>query len=69
MEQDTLVVVAQYNSASEAEIAKSLLDSAGIRSMIRNEYMASIYPVGAMPAQIVVRTEDYEKARALLHLR
>lgn len=37
MEQDTLVVVAQYNSASEAEIAKS-----------------------------VVRTEDYEKAQALL---
>ncbi|MDE5579655.1 MAG: DUF2007 domain-containing protein [Alistipes sp.] len=66
MEQETWVVVAQYNSVSEAEIAKSLLDSAGIWSMIRNEYMASIYPVGAMPAQIVVRTEDYEKAQTLL---
>lgn len=66
MKDETMAVAAEYNTPAEAEIAKSLLDSAGIWSTIRNEYMASIYPVGAMPAQIVVRTEDYEKAQTLL---
>lgn len=66
MKDETMAVAAEYNTPAEAEIAKSLLDSAGIWSTIRNEYMASIYPVGAMPAQIVVRTEDYEKAQSLL---
>ena len=51
------------------EIAKSMLDSAGIWSTIRNEYMSAIYPIGTMPAQIVVREEDYEKAKAMLHHR
>ena len=46
-----------------------MLDSAGIWSMIRNEYMSTIYPIGTMPAQVVVREEDYEKARAMLHNR
>ena len=40
-----------------------------IWSTIRNEYMSAIYPIGTMPAQIVVREEDYEKAKAMLHHR
>ena len=54
MQDDTLVVLA---------------DSAVIWSTIRNEYMSAIYPIGTMPAQIVVREEDYEKAKAMLHHR
>ena len=69
MKDETMVVFAEYNSITEAEIAKSMLDSAGIWSMIRNEYMSTIYPIGTMPAQVVVREEDYEKARAMLHNR
>ena len=69
MKDETMVVLAEYNSITEAEIAKSMLDSAGIWSMIRNEYMSTIYPIGTMPAQGVVREEDYEKARAMLHNR
>ncbi|HIY47809.1 MAG TPA: DUF2007 domain-containing protein [Candidatus Alistipes faecigallinarum] len=69
MKDETMVVLAEYNSITEAEIAKSMLDSAGIWSMIRNEYMSTIYPIGTMPAQVVVREEDYEKARAMLHNR
>ena len=64
MQDDTLVVLAEYNTITEAEITKSMLDSAGIWSMIRNEYMSAIYPIGTMPAQVVVREEDFEKARA-----
>ena len=32
----------------------------------RQEYMSAIYPVGTLPAQIVVREEDAEWAAALL---
>ena len=66
MQDETMVVLAEYNTSTEAEITKSMLDSAGIWSTIRNEYMSAIYPVGAMPAAIVVREEDAEWASALL---
>ena len=66
MQDDSMIVLAEYNTITEAEIAKSMLDSAGIWSTIRNEYMSAIYPIGTMPAQVVVREEDYEKAKDLL---
>ena len=69
MQDDTLVVLAVYNTITEAEITKSMLDSAGIWSMIRNEYMSAIYPSGTKPAQVVVREEDFEKARTMLRHR
>ena len=69
MQDDTLVVLAEYNTITEAEITKSMLDRAGIWSMIRNEYMSAIYPIGTMPAQVVVREEDFEKARTMLRHR
>lgn len=46
MQDDTMVVLAEYNTITEAEISKSMLDSAGIWSTIRNEYMSAIYPIG-----------------------
>lgn len=69
MQDETMVVLAEYNTVTEAEITKSMLDSAGIWSTIRNEYMSSIYPVGAMPAQVVVREEDADRARNMLRHR
>ena len=52
MQDDTLVVLAEYNIITEAEIAKSMLDSAGIWSTIRNEYMSAIYPIGPCPPRL-----------------
>ena len=46
--------------------AKSILDGAGIFSTIRNEYMSAIYPIGTMPAQLVVKEEDAKRAAELL---
>ena len=66
---EELVVIREYDSITRAETAKSLLESEGIFATIRNEYMSAIYPIGTMPAQVVVREEDYEKARAMLHHR
>lgn len=69
MKDDTMVVLKECNSVTEAEIIKSILDSAGIWSMINNENMSAIYPTGVIPAQIVVREEDAEKAEAMLRHR
>lgn len=69
MQDETMVVLAEYNTSTEAEITKSMLDSAGIWSTIRNEYMSTIYPVGTMPAQLMVREEDIHRAQALLRVR
>ncbi len=69
MQDDTLVVLAEYNTITEAEISKSMLDSAGIWSTIRNEYMSSIYPIGTMPAQLVVKEEDLGEAQTMLRHR
>lgn len=66
MEEETLVVLATYNSVTEAEIDKSKLESAGIWSTIRNEYMSTFYPIGALSAELVVRGSDLSKARRLL---
>lgn len=64
--EETLVVLKEYNSVSEAEIAKSILEGAGIYATIRNEYMATIYPIGAMPAQLAVKASDEVRATKLL---
>lgn len=68
MRDETLVVLEEYNTVTEAEIAKSILDSAGIESTIRNEYMAMNFPI-ATPAQLVVCESDYKQAQQLLKHR
>ena len=65
-ESNTMVVLATYNSEMEAEIGKTKLQSAGIWCDIRNAYMAALYPTGAMPAQLVVRSADLERAQQVL---
>ena len=45
MQTQELVVIASYNSYLEAEMAKSVVISAGIYAEIRNEYMSTAYAV------------------------
>lgn len=66
MDESNLIVIKEYDSINEAEWDKSLLDGAGIYAMIRNEYMSALYPVGVMPAQLVVRSEDKKRALEVL---
>ena len=67
MKESELIVLREYDSINDAEWEKSLLDSAGIYSMIRNELMSAIYPIGAMAAQLVVRSEDKARAEEVLN--
>ena len=68
MQRDELVVLAEYNSAVEAEMAKSILACAGIRAQIENEYMTTLYP-GVVRAKLVVAESEYKQAKTLLRLR
>jgi hypothetical protein len=62
---DHLATIATFRSPVDAQVAKGLLDEAGIASMIRSDNAGGMYPaVGA--AALLVRAEDSEKAWELL---
>ncbi|MBR2867236.1 MAG: DUF2007 domain-containing protein [Alistipes sp.] len=63
---DTLVALREYNNTVQAEIAKSMLDSAGICCVLHGEYMSSIYCTGAFPVRLMVRSQDVEEANRIL---
>lgn len=61
-----LVVVQSFDNVMQAEIAKSILDSAGIFCTLEGEYMATIYTPIAFPTRLMVREEDLAEAEAVL---
>ena len=68
MQTDDFLVLAEYNSAIEAEMAKSILACAGIHAQIENEYMTTLYP-GVIRARLVVAEREDKIAKELLRIR
>ena len=67
MKPASLVVVATYRSTADAQLAKHVLDRAGIESMIRADDAGGMYPA-MRDVELLVRAEDARKAeRALSH--
>jgi len=67
MKDAELVTVSTFPSTVDAEIAKGVLDDAGIESMIRSDNAGGMYPaLGG--ADLVVRAEDIGKATEALGL-
>lgn len=64
-----LVVIQDYDNVVQAEIAKSILDSAGIFCTLQGEYMSAIYSPIAFPTRLMVREEDLAEAEAVLSNR
>lgn len=64
-----LVVIQDYDNVVQAEIAKSILDSAGIFCTLQGEYMSTIYSPVAFPTRLMVREEDLAEAEAVLGIR
>jgi len=63
-----LVAVSTFRSTADAAIAKGILDESGIESMIRTDNAGGMYPsIGG--AELLVRSEDMDKARAALDRR
>jgi len=66
MKATELIAVSTFRSTADAQIAKGVLDQAGIESMIRSDDAGGMYPaIGG--ADLLVRAEDVEKATEALH--
>lgn len=65
MTPSSLSVVSTFPSTANAQIAKGVLDEAGIESMIRTDDAGGMYP-GIGGAELLVRSEDLERAREAL---
>ena len=61
-----LVALQAFDNPTQAEIAKSILDCAGIFCVLHGEYLSSIYAIGAFPTRLMVRCEDIDEAWRLL---
>jgi hypothetical protein len=68
MEPSDLIVVSTFPSPAEAQIAKGVLDDAGIESLIRADNAGGMLPaIGGV--DVMVRADDVEKANEALHRR
>lgn len=67
MQPTKLIVILRCNDIERLAIARSILDNAEIFSTIRNEYMATILPIGEeLAAELLVEEKDIERATKLL---
>jgi len=60
-----LVVIANFATLADAQMAKGLMDQAGIHSMIRTDNIGGMYP-GVGSVDLIVRAEDAERAAETL---
>jgi len=58
--------VASFSNPLEANLAKSRLESAGIRAHLRNEQVHGLLPVSVLEIQLCVHPADMASARDLL---
>jgi len=63
-----LISVSTFRSTADAQIAKGILDEAGIESMIQSDNAGGMYPALA-GADLLVRAADAEKANDALQRR
>ena len=68
MESSDLIVVSTFPSQTDAQLAKGVLDEAGIESMIRADNAGGMYPA-ISGAELLVRAEDVTKASDALNRR
>ena len=64
-ERGRIVTVAVCRRPGLAQLAKSILDSAGIESFIQGEHANALY-TGAVSSRVVVSEKDADEAAALL---
>jgi hypothetical protein len=61
-----LVTIANFPEPAEANMARSILEAAGIQVFLQGENANSLFPV-AFETQLQVRGDDESAARALLN--
>ena len=67
---DDLAVVHTFATRTEADLAKSALDAAGIEGLVRSDDMGGLRPHMTFTngAELLVRVEDLDTARDVLDL-
>jgi putative signal transducing protein len=65
MKPEELVAVSTFRSTADAQIAKGILDEAGIESLIRSDNAGGMYPAMA-GAEILVHADDVNEATRTL---
>jgi hypothetical protein len=65
-DQAELITIQLYRDASEADMAKTRLDSAGITSFLVGENTAMLYGSGLGGLQLQVSPQDAADARSIL---
>ena len=65
MNDSDLIAVSTFPSVADAQVAKGVLDEAGIESMIRSDNAGGMFPAIA-GAELLVRAEDAERAAEAL---
>jgi len=68
MKPSDLIALSSFRSTTDAQIAKGVLDEAGIESLIRSDNAGGMYPAIA-GAELLVRAEDAERAAETLQGR
>ena len=68
MKSSELIAISTFRSMADAQIAKGILDEAGIQSMLRSDNAGGMYPA-ISGADLLVRAEDAEKAAEALRRR
>lgn len=63
------VTLAKFTSPERANLIKALLDSAGIDNQLLNETSMQVLPHIPNAIQLVVRAEDYDRAKAFLEAK
>jgi hypothetical protein len=68
MSSSDLITISTFRSTADAQIAKGILDAAGIESMIRADNAGGMYPAMS-GAELLVRSGDAAKAHDALQRR
>ncbi len=64
---EKLVTAAKFDNSFDADIAKQILENAGIKCVISGENFANVYPVpGLAKVELLVLEKDKEKAIEIL---
>jgi hypothetical protein len=71
MSDDVKLVIVYSGNIVQAEFVKSLLEGAGIRCFLKDEFIGTIAPWYAAPGgvgavKVVVREDDLDKAEAIV---
>ena len=65
MSSSGLITISTFRSTADAQIAKGILDEAGIGSLIRADNAGGMYPA-ISGVDLLVRSDDVDKARDAL---